>query len=106
VSHSTLLLRSVKQHGVPTRIDLIFKPVRHIILPTTLNGVDVREVDRSDLSAHVADAVGAHEPTDKVFALSGPTGGAWVVAGTMAWHEDAGEDSDPSHFSVPRLLWS
>jgi hypothetical protein len=106
VSHSILLLRSVKDERLSTRIDLLFKPVRFMSVPATLTGIDVRLVERADLTGpeHAA-VVGASGPEDKVFALSGERGGAWVVSGVMAFHEDHGAYSDPSHFDVPRMVW-
>ena len=106
VSHSILLLRSVKDERFSTRIDVLFKPVRFMSVPATLTGIDVRVVDRADLHGpEHASLVGACGPKDEVFALSGQTGGAWVVGGVMAFHEDEGAYSDPSHFDVPRMVW-
>ena len=39
VSHAQLLLRSTKSKNDPTRIDLLFKNVAIINMPTLLNGV-------------------------------------------------------------------
>jgi hypothetical protein len=106
VSHSILLLRSVKDERLSTRIDVLFKPVRFMSVPATLAGIDVRLVDRADLSGpEHALLLAACGPKDKVFALSGERGGAWVVAGVMAFHEDEGAYADQSHFDVPRMVW-
>jgi hypothetical protein len=105
VSHSILLLRSVKASGIATRIDLIFKPVRYMSVPAALDGIDVRLVDPASLTGELATTLGAYGTKDKIFALSGMKGGAWVVSGVMASYEDEGSDSDPSHFDVPRMVW-
>jgi hypothetical protein len=105
VTHGTLLLRSVKEPGLPTRVDVIFKPVRYVRMPTTLVGLAVHSVLPSELHGELAESVGAVDPEDKVFALAGPRGDAWVVSGVMGWHEDEGGDFEPSHFSVPQMVW-
>jgi hypothetical protein len=105
VSHSILLLRSVKASGLATRVDIIFKPVRYMSVPQIFDGIDIRLVDPATLTGELAAVFGAYGAKDKIFALSGVKGGAWVVSGTVASHEDEGSDSDPSHFDVPRIQW-
>jgi hypothetical protein len=63
----------------------------------------VRLVDPASLTGELATTLGAYGTKDKVFSLS--AGGAWVVSGVVASHEDEGSDSDPSHFDVPRIVW-
>ena len=45
VSHAQLLLRSTKSENNPTRIDLLFKNVAIINIPTLLNDVRIRRAD-------------------------------------------------------------
>jgi hypothetical protein len=104
VSHSTLLLRSIKEPGVLTRIDLVFKPVRYLMIPTTLDGLDLYQVEPRELDAELAASIGPIDSNDRLFALAGPTGRWWIVSGVAAWHEDDGSDFGPSHFSVPRMV--
>lgn len=104
VGHSTLLLRSVKESGIATRIDLLFKPVRYMSLPTTLEGVDVRLVEPAMLTGELAAVLKAYGTKDNIYALAGTNGAAWVVSGVVAWHEDEGGHSDASHFDVPRMV--
>jgi hypothetical protein len=100
VSHSTLLLRSVKSGAEATRIDLLFKSVRRISMSSTLNGVDLRIIPVSLLSRQ------ADETADRcAMSLSGGTLDNWILCGSWASHEDDGEYGDPSHFSVPKLAW-
>jgi hypothetical protein len=84
---------------------MIFKPVRYMRMPATLEGLTVHSVAPSDLDGAFVKSLGSVGPNDQVFALAGLGGHAWVVSGVMAWHEDDGDDSDPSHFSVPRTVW-
>jgi hypothetical protein len=83
VSHSTLLLRSVKEAGISTRIDVLFKPVRYMSMPMTLSGIDLRIVTPAALKGERADIADACGPKDKIFALAGDEGGAWVISGVM-----------------------
>jgi hypothetical protein len=105
VTHSTLLLRSVRTDDHATRVDIIFKRVRRIDIPTRIVGIDLRVVDAaksaapSHFTAHLADK-------DQIlYSLAGEVGDSFVVASTVAWNEDGGEDDDPSQFSVPRMVW-
>ncbi len=101
VSHRILLLRSVKAPGLSTRIDLVFKPVRHMNLPTVLDGIDVRSMRAGDEDF----GLGPFVPGETLFFLASLPAQAWVACGTMAAHEDGGDDFDPSHFSVPKMVW-
>jgi hypothetical protein len=104
VSHSTLLLRSIKEPGVPTRIDVIFKPVRYLRIPTTIDGLELHLVEPGEIDGELTASIGPVDAKDKLFALAGPTGRWWIVGGVVAWHEDDGSDFAPSHFSVPRMV--
>jgi len=102
VSHSILLLRSVKSETLSTRVDVIFKPVRALSVPTTLVGIDVRSMP---VPATLAGVVPDLHDSDQFFSLTGAEPTWWIVAGTVDWHGDEGEYSDPSSFSVPRMVW-
>lgn len=104
-SHATLLLRSVKGEGEATRIDLLFKPVRHMNLPFCFEGVDVRIVPRDGVERVQGGVARCMEAGDHMYALSPMPDGPWVIARTMNWHEDDGDYGDPSHFGVPQLVW-
>ena len=51
VGHSTILLRSMKEPGASSRIDVVFKPVRYMALPTALTGLEVRLANAAELAA-------------------------------------------------------
>ena len=105
VSHSMLLLRSLRGPQFATRVDLLFKPVCRMSIPTLLDGVDLRAVGRNELPTKLAAEVGDCKPTSTFYSLSGESLTSWVVSGTASWHEDEGADNEPSHFSVPRVVW-
>lgn len=94
VGHGCLLLRSPKSPGRPTRIDILFKNVAAVDLPTVFDDPTVKRTDTSDLPK---DRLGALEPFDRsVYLVAGPRVNGTVVAGTMVWCEDDGEYHEPS----------
>ena len=77
VSHSQLLLRSTRDNDHDTRVEVLFKGVRRVDLPTSFDGLTVRR----DGSGFVA------------------KGHGWagsIVALAMFTIEDKGEYSEPS----------
>ncbi len=102
VSHRTLLLRSLKSDAWATRMDVVFTGVSELCAPTTLRGIEIFEAPRSWLDSIWPRSDRA--VADRVFRLSSSTDD-FIVAATAGWHEDALGDFDPSHFSVPRLVW-
>lgn len=100
VGHKQLLLRSVKATGLPTRIDILFKNVAAIHLCTTLDGLTISEaaeVQMIDLQLQTNPQILAGR---KAFVVRGADFEGYVVAGTLAWHEDDGEYDDPSYFQL------
>lgn len=96
VSHGTLLLRSTKAPGTPTRVDVLFKDVAAINLPTNVDGLTIERAD--DAAAREA-ASTLDEPELRgrtVFAVRGRGCRGHVVAGAVFHHEDEGEFFDPS----------
>lgn len=79
VGHAQLLLRSVKGDDHGSRIDVLFKAVQAIDLPTTFDGLQIeRDGDR--------------------YAVSGIGWSGGVIAGACFQAEDAGEYYEPSPF--------
>lgn len=105
VSHCQLLIRSTKDETHPTRIDLYFKAVLAMNLPTVFDvmRIDVVEASGDDKSI----LVGAwpsinHEDTFRnrmVYRFFGGPDVPYVVAGYFARHEDSGEYFEPSAFA-------
>jgi hypothetical protein len=97
VSHSELLLRSTKSTGATTRIDVLFKNVGAICLQTIIDNLVVLEVSAGDVSQRWRDiSVGER----RLFSVSGVGFSGYVVAGSLAWHEDELEYHEPSFFST------
>ncbi|HLL68372.1 MAG TPA: hypothetical protein VK453_22045 [Micromonosporaceae bacterium] len=96
VSHRRLLLRSVKEGSLATRIDLYFGGVTRMLLRPAYDGLHAAEADQLDLDLY-RERYGDLGPELKVFTLE-PDLASFVVAGVMQWHEDAGGFEDPSHF--------
>jgi hypothetical protein len=101
VGHGQLLLRSTKNDECPTRIDLGFKDVVYVQLPTLVNVASVRVGGATELPS----AVGAELDLQgrKVFVLESDCVGGIIVAGFAAWSEDVGEYHEPSPV-LPTLL--
>jgi len=95
-----LLLRSPKTADLPTRIDILFKNVGGIHLPINLDSLRISEA----IEGEVVDpplALGMKVSKGrKLFVLRGSDFAGYVIAGALAWHEDAGEYHDPSFFSL------
>jgi hypothetical protein len=80
VGHAQLLLRSVKGDQHSSRVDVLFKAVEAIDLPTRFDGLEIeRDGDQ--------------------FAMSGAGWSGRVIAGACFQAEDAGEYYSPSPFA-------
>lgn len=94
VSHGQLLLRSTKGDMHSSRVDVLFKNVAAVCLPTTCHNLTVEEVGSQQVPP-----VGL-EPKllkgRKFFKVSCVGFSGYVIAGLLAWHEDNGEYHDPS----------
>jgi hypothetical protein len=85
VSHSQLLLRSVKREHHDTRVDMLFKAVDRVDLPSTLAGLHVELI------------------ADRVYSARGTNWQGSVRAGAMFVIEDQGSYADPSTLFVGGL---
>jgi hypothetical protein len=102
VTHRTLLLRSVKDTNNATRIDILFKQVRHLYIPSQFNGLDVVEGEFLGVPENLRASLKVGE---KIYRMTSPAFDGWIVATTCAWHEDNGDYGDDSYFDVPRVVW-
>jgi len=100
VSHSELLLRSTKASGVATRVDVFFKNVAAIHLPTIMDGLAVSEATDDGKSELDLQIDPSRLKERKVFVIRGYDFVGYVIAGAIAWHEDDGEYHDPSFFRM------
>ena len=100
VGHRQLLIRSTKAAGLLTRVDVLFKDVAAINLPTTFAGLTVSEASERD-SAHAELQLGSSTVRgEKLFMVHGSNYKGYILAAAVAWHEDEGEYNDPSYFRL------
>jgi hypothetical protein len=98
VSHGQLLLRAVDTDR-PTRVDLLFKPVRAMRLRAGYDGLAVRCATEDEAAAVGRELPGLDLAGDRVFVLDSGPARDFVVAGTFGWHEDDRVDLVPSALS-------
>jgi hypothetical protein len=99
VSHAQLLLRSTRTESHPTRIEVLFKDVRYVALPTTMEGIAVYRCDASEVPPELATL----SPDGPWFRVgSGDVMG--YVAGIAFVREDELEYHDPSAFDFSHTL--
>jgi hypothetical protein len=77
VGHKQLVLRSVKSKSEPTRVDILFKNVRSIRLPTTMDGLSISRAGHG-------------------FVVGGVAWNGLIEAGACFVGEDDGEYFEPS----------
>jgi hypothetical protein len=80
VSHGQLMLRSVKAEGEPRRVDILFKNVRSLNLPTTAEGLTISRIDDG-------------------FVMGGVNWTGHIEADACFVAEDEGEYFEPSPFA-------
>lgn len=104
VGHSQLLLRSVKTKMFPTRIDVLFKPVDWICLPTHFNGLIV-EAANPEQACIISTLSGISLDRSKSFwVLRGEKCEGYVVASVYSIDESTREDNEPDIWNEP-LHW-
>jgi hypothetical protein len=87
VSHAQLLLRSTKDDQHQTQVDVLFKNVRLMCLPVTMDGLTITNSTFADLAAQGAtEALGGD-----CFRLDGSYWRGSVVAGVVVWNETEDE---------------
>jgi len=96
VGHSRLLLRSPKTETQQTRVDVLFKDVAALNLPTLMDGITVELADEAT-TQDLAGRLGASSLRDRrVFSVRGNDYEGYVVAGIMVQAEDTLEYDAPS----------
>jgi hypothetical protein len=99
VSHGQLLLRRTKQPEHPSRVDVLFKDVAAVSLPTCFDDLSISDGDPRGLR-EIPGGLGAWAPDGRrLFIARGTNWSGFVVAGAVFFHEDDKEYSDPSAFS-------
>jgi hypothetical protein len=100
-----MLLRSTKSPDFPTRIDVFFKGVSELHLPTSFTGLSIAESSEAD----VGKLCSLRQPPSfgkdiKVFKVQGIDFLGYVAALTVVCHEDEGEYDSPSFFAKNNIL--
>jgi hypothetical protein len=98
VGHGQLLLRSNKSSELPTRIDVLFKDVAALELPTLFDGLSITETTAEEAQSLNVQLGSWSDHGRKVFLLSGTNFVGYVIAGAVFWHEDEGSHYDESFF--------
>ena len=99
VGHGQLLLRSTKADKFPTRVDILFKNVGAICLPMTFDGLTIVEAAENVAHDMWSRMHSVTLGSRKTFLISGSGFSGYVIAGSLAWHEDELEYYDKSYFS-------
>jgi hypothetical protein len=105
VGHSQLLLRSTKSAEFPTRIDVFFKGVKELHLPTIFTGLSITEASEADVRQLCSLRKSPSFDKDvKVFKVQGTDFVGYVAALIVFCHEDEGEYHDPSFFDKENII--
>ncbi len=96
VGHSRLLLRATKDRENPTRVDILFKNVATMSLPSVMHQLAVRQASPLEQEEILSTIEVDHSEDRRYFILEGPGFAGWVVAGVMVTVEDEGEYYEPS----------
>ena len=96
VSHGMLLLRSPKNSGHPTRVEIAFKNVHAIKLPTAMRDIAIAVADERSAQL-IREEAGVPTDGGEVFLIKGGGGTkGYVIAGIAFGQEDEGHYADPS----------
>src|SRR5215831_18564910 len=100
IGHKQLLLRSTKGNPSDNRIDVYFKDVGAICLPTVLNGLKISEAGDVDRSVLLSKMTNETVNGRKLYLIESSAFQGYLLAGMIAWHEDDGAYDDPSYFKL------
>jgi hypothetical protein len=98
-SHRQLLLRSRRSDTDATRVEVLFKDVTMLKMPTSFTGLVITEASKDE--AAELDPLLDSKVTKyrKVFIIRGDGFSGYVVAAAVFWHEDEGSHLDKNYFS-------
>jgi hypothetical protein len=101
VGHGQLLIRSTKSEAHSTRVDILFKNVKSVYLPTLLNDLSISKVQDATVITQLILQMPEFEVDDvNVYEVAGKNYKGFVVAGFCGWHEDDKEYNEPSAFLI------
>jgi hypothetical protein len=93
-----MLLRSTRSDGLDARVDVLFKDIAALQLPTAFDGLLITEASNDEL-LKLGPQLGSNSMVNKnVFLIQGSNYSGYVVAGSVFWHEDEGTYYDESYF--------
>src|SRR5215472_8416794 len=87
VGHRQLLIRSTKAAGLATRVDILFKDVAAIHLPTTFEGLTITEASGHEPMPREIQLGSSTMRGEKLFVVHGSNYKGYVLAAAVAWHE-------------------
>jgi len=95
--HSQLLIRAPRHVGLlhapfPTRIDVLFKAVAFVQLPTVMHGFSLATVDPQDASIKSPEAARSAGINSEIFSVRGSDYAGYVVAEAAFICEDEADD--------------
>ena len=99
--HRQLILRaphfkSIQEPTFPTRVDVLFKNVHALKLPTNMLGLSV-SIAHADMADQIAREIALPLYGDQnIYLVHGSDYAGYVVAGTVVMVEDNGDDDAPS----------
>lgn len=96
VSHGQLLLRSSKDESHPTRVDVLFKSVKSMHLPTLMEDMRVIEASPEEAAEITSDLGGWTLLGERVFLVQGSGFNGFVVAHIAMYVEDTDDYDAPS----------
>ena len=91
VSHGQLLLRSTKSRQRDTQVDVLFKDVVFVSIPTSLENIEILEADDADRPTGLE-----LEKDRKIFVVRGTDFSGFVAAAVVLHAEGTGAHNDPS----------
>lgn len=101
-SHSQLLLRSGKDDQHKTLIDILFKGVDLIHIPTHFHRFRITEISKEEFKALHLSIGSSDDLEDRYFQVEGDGWKGFVVASSFFWIEEDAEYNDASRlFDVP-----
>lgn len=102
VSHSQLLLRSVKGNKHKTRIDVLFKGVDLMHIPTHFSGFRISEIAKEEFQSLQLSLGLSDDFEDRYFRVEGEGWKGVVVALAVFWVEEDAEHNEKSKlFDAP-----
>lgn len=96
VGHAQLLLLSPKPSDTTNRIEVLFKNVAWVNLPTVMQELIIREVSEGEAPAMLEKVDRNALKNRKIFLVQSLSSKGFVIAGICAWGEDSKEYFEPS----------